>query len=108
MHKIITPYGYDVVLLGDRGFRSVDLFKFIDETLKWKYCIRCTKDIGIAIKDNPKIKKLEVKNKKLLDNLLDGTIDKSTYTEKKSELDADLKELYEQRQVLQNSVFLYT
>ena len=59
LHKIITPYGYDVVLLGDRGFRSVDLFKFIDETLKWKYCIRCTKDIGIAIKDNPKIKELE-------------------------------------------------
>ena len=59
LHKIITPYGYDVVLLGDRGFRSVDLFKFIDETLKWKYCIRCTKDIGIAIKDNPKIKKLQ-------------------------------------------------
>jgi len=54
------------------------------------------------------ISSLEVKNKKLLDNLLDGTIDKSTYTEKKSELDADLKELYEQRQVLQNSVFLYT
>ena len=49
------------------------------------------------------ISSLEVKNKKLLDNLLDGTIDKSTYTEKKSELDADLKELYEQRQVLQNS-----
>lgn len=59
LHKIITPYGYDVILLGDRGFRSVDLFEFIDETLKWKYCIRCTKDIGITIKDNPKIKKLE-------------------------------------------------
>lgn len=59
LHKIITPYAYDVVLLGDRGFRSIDLFKFIDETLKWKYCIRCTNNIGIAIKDNPKIKKLE-------------------------------------------------
>lgn len=46
-------------MLGDRGFRSVDLFKFIDETLKWKYCIRCNKNIGIFIKDNPKIKKLE-------------------------------------------------
>jgi hypothetical protein len=44
LHKIITPYGYDVVLLGDRGFRNVHLFKFINETLKWKYCIRCTRE----------------------------------------------------------------
>ena len=49
------------------------------------------------------ISSLEVKNKKLLDNLLDGTIDKSTYTEKKVELDTELNELYEQRQALQAS-----
>ncbi len=48
-------------------------------------------------KINKNINSLEVKNKKLLDNLLDGTIDKSTYTEKKAELDAELQELKEQR-----------
>ena len=42
--------------------KSIDLFKFIYETLKWKYCIRCTKDIGISIAAS-KIKKL---NKNLL------------------------------------------
>lgn len=49
------------------------------------------------------ISSLEVKNKKLIDNLLDGTIDKSTYTEKKVEMDTELNELYEQRQALQAS-----
>ena len=43
--------------------KSIDLFKFIYETLKWKYCIRCTKDIGISISGKIKIKKL---NKNLL------------------------------------------
>ena len=45
--------------LKDRGFKSVDLFKFIDETLNWKYCIRCTKDLGISIDGKSKIKKLD-------------------------------------------------
>lgn len=59
LHKIITPYGYGVTLLADRGFKSMDLFRFIDEDLNWKYCIRCTKDLSIIIPDKPKIKKLE-------------------------------------------------
>lgn len=59
LHKIITPYKYKVTILADRGFKSVDLFKFIDGDLKWKYCIRCTKDLGVSIKGKPKIKKLE-------------------------------------------------
>jgi DNA invertase Pin-like site-specific DNA recombinase len=49
------------------------------------------------------ISALEAKNKKLLENLLDETITKSDYIEKKSELEADLKDLCEKRQVLQNS-----
>ena len=49
LHKILTPYGFDVTILADRGFKSIDLFKFIDENLKWKYCIRCTKDLLIFI-----------------------------------------------------------
>jgi len=48
-----------VILLGDRGFRSVDLFEFIDKELKWKYCIRCTKDTSIVIEGNNKIKKIK-------------------------------------------------
>ena len=59
LHKILTPYKFDVTILADRGFKSVDLFKFIDETLNWKYCIRCTKDIGISIDGKNKIKKLD-------------------------------------------------
>ncbi len=55
----MASYGYNVTLLADRGFKSVDLFNFIDEKLKWKYCIRCTKDLCVTIKGKPKIKKLE-------------------------------------------------
>lgn len=59
LHKILTPYGFDVTILADRGFKSVDLFKFIDEDLQWKYCIRCTKDLLIFIDGKNKIIKLE-------------------------------------------------
>jgi hypothetical protein len=59
IHKIVTPYNFDVTILADRGFKSVDLFEFIDKTLKFRYCIRCTKDLGITIADKPNIKKLE-------------------------------------------------
>jgi len=40
LHSVMLPYKYQVTLLADRGFKSVDLFKFIDEDLNWKYCIR--------------------------------------------------------------------
>lgn len=57
----MLPYKYQKLLffLADRGFKSVDLFKFIDEHLNWKYCIRCTKDLGITIdgKQNKKIRR---------------------------------------------------
>lgn len=59
LHKILEPYNYNVTVLADRGFKSIDLFKFIDENLKWKYCIRCTKDLNIIIDNKPKIIKLE-------------------------------------------------
>jgi len=59
LQKLLVKYDYDVTLLADRGFKSVDLFEFIDKTLKWKYCIRCTKDLGIFIDGKNKIKKLE-------------------------------------------------
>ena len=59
LHSIILHYKYDVTLLADRGFKSIGLFEFIDKELKWKYCIRCTKDLGITIHGKPKIKKLE-------------------------------------------------
>ena len=59
LHKILTPYGFDVTILADRGFKSIDLFEYIDVTLKWKYCIRCTKDLLISIDGKHKIKKLE-------------------------------------------------
>lgn len=49
------------------------------------------------------IKTLEVKNKTLLENLLDGTVSKADYAEKKAELEDTLSELYEQRQVLSAS-----
>ena len=38
--NILTPYEFEVTIIAERGFKSIDLFKFIDETLKWKYCIR--------------------------------------------------------------------
>lgn len=45
------------MLLADRGFKSVDLFRFID-TLGWKYCIRCTNDVHVKIEGKNKIKYL--------------------------------------------------
>lgn len=59
MHNILTPYRVDVTILEDRGFKSSDLFVFIDEFLQWKYCIRCTKDLEIYIAGKIKIKKLD-------------------------------------------------
>lgn len=59
LHKIISPYNYNVTVLADRGFKSVDLFRFIDEDLCWKYCIRCTKDLSISIDNKASIDKLE-------------------------------------------------
>lgn len=50
---------------------------------------------------NKNISSLEVKSKNLLEALLDGTVDRPTYTAKKIELDTELKQLYEQRQLLQ-------
>ena len=38
-HKITIPYDFGVTILTDRGFKSVNLFKFIDKTLKFKYYI---------------------------------------------------------------------
>ena len=59
LHNILTPYEFEVTIIAERGFKSIDLFKFIDETLKWKYCIICTKDMGISIAGKRKIKKLD-------------------------------------------------
>ena len=59
LHKILKHYDYNAILLADRGFKSIDLFKFIDETLGWKYCIRCTKYMRILIPERPEIDKLE-------------------------------------------------
>lgn len=51
-------YDYEVLLLADRGFKSIDLFKYIDE-IGWKYCIRCTNDMIIKIEDNKKLRYLK-------------------------------------------------
>ena len=59
IHEILAPYNFEVIILADRGFKSIDLFEFIYKTLGFKYCIRCTKDLGIIIPDKPNIKKLE-------------------------------------------------
>jgi hypothetical protein len=57
LNEIFAAYNYEVVLLGDRGFKSIDLFKFIDN-LGWKYCIRCTNDMLVKIEGKKKIKYL--------------------------------------------------
>ena len=57
MHKILSPYKFNVTILADRWFKNTDLFKFINETLEWKYCIRCTKGLEIDIDSNKKIRR---------------------------------------------------
>jgi hypothetical protein len=44
-------------LLGDRGFKSIDLFKFIDK-IGWKYSIRCTNDMLVKMEGRNKLKYL--------------------------------------------------
>jgi hypothetical protein len=39
-NEIFNSYNYKVILLAYGGFKSIDLFRFIDK-LGWKYCIRC-------------------------------------------------------------------
>lgn len=51
--ELIDSYNYEVILLADRGFKSIDLFRFIDK-LGWKYCIRCTNDMLIKIEGKEK------------------------------------------------------
>lgn len=58
LSEIFASYNYEVILLGDRGFVSIDLFRFIDK-LGWKYCIRCTNDMLIKIEGKEKIKYLK-------------------------------------------------
>jgi hypothetical protein len=57
LNEIFTAYNYEVILLGDRGFKSIDLFRFINE-LGWKYCIRCTNDMLVKIEGKEKLKYL--------------------------------------------------
>lgn len=57
LSEILASYNYELLLLADRGFKSVDLFKFIDK-LGWKYCIRCTNDVRVKIEGKSKIKYL--------------------------------------------------
>ncbi|GAE89374.1 site-specific recombinase [Acetivibrio straminisolvens JCM 21531] len=49
------------------------------------------------------IKSYEARRQKLLDLLLDGTISKSDYAEKKAEIDKDLQPLYEEQKALQQT-----
>lgn len=57
LNEIFSSYNYEVVLLADRGFKSIDLFRFID-SIGWKYCIRCTNDLLIKIEGKDKVKYL--------------------------------------------------
>jgi hypothetical protein len=57
LNKIFASYDYEVILLADRGFKSIDLFEFIDK-LGWKYCIRCTNDVLVKIEGKEQIKYL--------------------------------------------------
>nr|WP_286161368.1 transposase [Clostridium sp. KNHs214] len=57
LNEIFNAYDYKVILLADRGFKSIDLFKFIDR-LSWQYCIRCTNDMLVTIEGKKKIKYL--------------------------------------------------
>ena len=53
--KDVLPQGVEVILLADRGFADQKFFRFLEETLKFKYIIR--------IKSNTTIIHKEIKNK---------------------------------------------
>ncbi|WP_368489032.1 transposase [Clostridium sp. BJN0013] len=57
LKEIFAPYDYEIIVLADRGFKSIDLFRFID-SLGFKYCIRCTNDMLVKIEGKKEIKYL--------------------------------------------------
>ena len=59
VYSHLENYKYDIVVLADRGFKNTKLFEFVEKKLGWKYCIRCTKDVGVKIAGNRNIKKLQ-------------------------------------------------
>lgn len=56
--KMLEPYKYEVTVLADRGFGSVELFEYIDK-MGWKYYIRIKGGINIRVKEDEVIGKLE-------------------------------------------------
>ena len=56
--EMLEPYGYEVTVLADRGFGSIELFKYIDR-LGWTYYIRLKGGVTVHIEEDEVIGKLE-------------------------------------------------
>ncbi|WP_443659033.1 hypothetical protein [Clostridium algidicarnis] len=56
--EIFKPHNYEIILLGDRGFKSIELFEYVD-SLELKYCIRCPNDMLVQIQGQRKINYLK-------------------------------------------------
>lgn len=64
IYNMIKRYNFDVIVLADRGFKSIMIFDYIQKELKWKYCIRCTNDVWVNIEG----KKMKLRDIPLLKN----------------------------------------
>lgn len=85
------------LLVGDNGEVLSELLTRLEDSLL------TTGTEKQLIKIDKRIKNIELKLKKLLDYLLDGTIVQSTYAEKKAEIDEDLQPLYVEQKSLQET-----
>ena len=56
--ELFKDYNYEIVLLADRGFRDIDLFKTI-ESYGFKFAIRVVGNTNVEISNRKNIKKLE-------------------------------------------------
>lgn len=58
IQKMLEPYQYEVTVLGDRGFGSIELFEYINK-MGWTYYIRIKGGTNVHIKGEEVIGKLE-------------------------------------------------
>ena len=54
--NILIPYEFEVTIIVERGFKSIDLFKFIDETLNGNIVLDVLKIWEYPLPEKEKLK----------------------------------------------------
>ena len=59
VYELLGEYDFKVIVLADRAFRNVKLFKYIVKQLKWNFAIRVVGNTLVDIPGNKRIEKLQ-------------------------------------------------